>query len=183
MSDRAVTVNVTVEGIPGLDTVVRKARRWDSDAEEYAYADVTLADEIVLQVAGSLMEGRQQEVLRERIAAVTNEEIRAKVRELLTAALEKGFQPTNGYGQPQGPRTTLEELLVAEFHKAMAGKRDSYNNNPGILEKLLREEVGLVFTKELKPVIDQAKKDAKAAVEAHAAKFLADAALSLSTVK
>jgi hypothetical protein len=182
MDGNGITVNVTVEGAPDLDTVVRQARKWDAEDEEYCYADVTLGEEIVSQVAGRLLEGKQQKSLRERIDGIANEEIRAKVRELLVAALEKGFQPTNGYGQPQGPKTTLEELLVAEFHKAMAGKRDSYSNNPGILEKLLREEVSFVFTKELKPVIDQAKKDAKAAVEAHAAAFLAQATLSLKNL-
>jgi hypothetical protein len=177
-----LNVTVTVEGLPTLDTVVRTdTGKYLGPDEGYEYHDVTLGADIVTQATKRLLAGDGAMELRKRIDAITNEEIRTTVRDLIAAQLAKGFRKTNSYGEPIGELTTLAEIIVAEFQSAMKPS-DRYDSKPGLLQKMLQDAVGSSFTRELQPVIEQAKKDARTAVEAKAAEFIAKAALSMKNV-
>lgn len=170
-------VHVTVENTPGLDTVLHeKVRQYDYEAEEWVTAPQTLGDVIVERTVAKLLADPDGKALGKRIAEITDAEIRVAVRDLIAAQLARGFRKTNNYGEPVGEVTTLTDVIVDQFQQAMKGSRElhSYNRTPGILEKLVADAVGYAFTKELAPVIEKAKKDAKAAIEQRGAEMLAE---------
>jgi hypothetical protein len=178
-----LNVTVTVEGLPTLDTVVRTdTGKYLGPDEGYEYHDVTLGADIVAQATKRLLAGEGVGELRKRIDQITNEEIRTTVRDLIAAQLAKGFRKTNSYGEPIGELTTLAEIIVAEFQSAMKGSGTGYNHTPGLLTKMLQDAVSYSFEKELRPEIDKAKKEAVAVVQAKAAQFVANAALSMKNV-
>lgn len=179
----ALEITVTVDGLPGLDTVLYEgAGRHDDDDGWMPGREVTLGDEIVAQATAAVLKDGGAKKLVARVAEITNEEIRTAVRDLIAAQLAKGFRKTNTYGEPVGETTTLTEVLADEFRRALVPSGKGYDRKAGLLEELLRKEIGSAFDKELKTVVDAAKEEARTLVRQRAAEFIASAALSMKGV-
>jgi hypothetical protein len=115
--------------------------------------------------------------LTEQVASIRADLIRERLTPLVEAELARPIQRTDSYGNAQGPSTTLTALVLDEVRSLVSHKRqDTYGAKaPSLLEKIVSEEVGRVFTQEVTEVIKAEKAKAIAAVHASAATIIADA--------
>lgn len=151
---------------------------YDPDSEsEYAGRPITLLDQVVGELADRAYRSEGRE-LRERVAKLRNEEIRAQLAPIVTEAINGPIVKTNGYGEPlrNGETTTLRELIVAEVHKCMRSKPDGYGrNSASLVQTIVAEEVGKAFRAELTDVIKGERDKVIAAVRTQASTIIADA--------
>jgi hypothetical protein len=165
-------LNITITGL-GLDTVVGAA---------YEGA-LTLADMIVAEAARNLAKDKDyQEVyggLRNRVAMVRDDEIRARVKAEIDDAFGVPVVATNQWGEPTGKATTLRALILAEAEKFFTEKRgkDRYNNGPTMTgaERVVAALVAEELTKEMAAAFRVEKERVVAVVREKAAELIAAA--------
>lgn len=142
----------------------------------------SLQDLIVEAAAQQVLAGAREDVggyrkgLRERIAAIQDEHIRAAVLPDIEAALTRAVQPTDHYGQPKGEPVTLHEVIT---EKAMSWLTTPASERYGEsrmtpVERLIKEEVERAFAREVKAALDEAKQQVKDAVQQQGARVLAE---------
>jgi hypothetical protein len=135
---------------------------------------VTVADLIITKAITKLAECSDEwNSLRRRVTDITDDEIRAKVADLIRETLTAGVQPTNTYGEPTGKPTTLRDLIMAQVQSVLALKHDPYDRNPSPLQQVVRAEIHNAFVKELSDAVKGEKAKVVAAVREKAADVIA----------
>lgn len=126
--------------------------------------------EKVLGAKPEWMSGFEQD-----LRTIRNEEIKAQVRPLIEAALGREMVPTDDWGNPQGPRTTLTELITKKVKECLAPKASSrMGGSPSLIESLINTEVERVLRGELQAELLKAKGQVIAAVQEQGSKVLAE---------
>lgn len=144
--------------------------------DEYASSGVRLGDVVASRIADDLKRDDSYLGLRKRVMGIRDEEIRALVRDQVTAALEAPLQQTNHYGEPTGQSTTLRELIMVEATKFFTEKTGDYNSPKfTAAERAIAAAVKDVLTKEITELVAEEKKKVVAAVRSKAGEIIADA--------
>lgn len=163
-------LNITITDL-SLDTVV---------GAEYD-GSLTLADLIVNAAVARLTKDQAYvEVLgrrlRDRIAAIRDEEIRALVKAELEPVMTEPVTPTSQWGESVGKPTTLRALVLKAAEEFFTKRRDEYRQpRTTEAERIVAAEVGAALTKELKDAVAAEKAKVVAAVQAKAAELIATA--------
>ena len=149
--------------------------------DEPARRPVTLGDAVADRIADDLKQTDDYRTLRQRVAEIRLEEIRAQLEPIVRQAIEQPVQQTNRWGDPTGAATTLRDVIIEQAKKVLNEKTgDSYSNNrPTVIEKYVRDAVTAVMKEELAPVIAEEKAKIVAQFRASAANLLADALRSV----
>lgn len=111
--------------------------------------------------------------VEDRIAELVAEKVDARI----TAALEEPRQPTDGYGQPKGEPTTLNEIILqrVDAHlREMTG--DNFRNQARMtrLERLASEAIDRKWDAEVRASIEEASMQVRQKVAARAAEVLTE---------
>lgn len=167
------------------DTVIG-ARPGHSDPGDVpTYDPVSLGDAVVEEIAARLTkeikrdsrEGRYLSAVQEARAAAV-EAVKTEAAAVVREALAEGVQLTDTWGQPQGPRVSLRDLILDEVRKYLAEKppRPGYGDRerPGGFAELLRTAVTDGLRKELADEIKAARAEVAAKVRERAAEILGD---------
>lgn len=101
------------------------------------------------------VEGVIRSALDERLAALTDEVVRPAV----AAALGEGWQKTNDYGDPVGPRVGLKERISEQLLKT-----DSWGNREPWITKFVREAIEHELRGELGRELTKAKETIRGTV-------------------
>lgn len=171
-------INVTVEGVEPIDmaTPIETRTRYDADGDREEY-DVTIGHLVAGKVFAELKKDERWGGIKGRFLEIRDEEIRKAVEPIVAEAIAGPVQQTNLYGEPTGKTTSIRELIVAEASKLLTKSADNYNRGQGetVLQKFVREQIAVAFTKELAAVVAKEKEKVVAAVRAKAADLIADA--------
>lgn len=169
-----MNIDVTVSNVD-MASVVGTHRVHDPE-DGYYQAPMTLGDAVAKEIAEDLKKDKDYPGLARRVKEIRDEEIRALIRPTIEAAIQAPIQKTNTYGEPTGQTTSLTELIVHEAQKYLTTPADQYNRDRGtVLQKMVREEIGAAFKRELAAVIADEKAKVVAAVQAQAAELIAEA--------
>lgn len=107
-----------------------------------------------------------------------NEAVKAEAAALVKRALAEGVQRTNTWGEPQGEKVTLRDLILDEIRKYLDEKppRPGYSERerPGGFVELLRHEVAAGMQRELAEEIKAARAQVAAKVRERAAELIGD---------
>lgn len=169
-----IKVDVQV-GDVDLTTVIGERSRYDHDAEERVAEPVTLGDAVAARITAKLTAEEHYGVLRNKVVAMRDEEIRAQLAPIVATAIESNVQRTNTYGQAVGEPTTLTTLIIDEV-KTYLSRTDGYGDRAtNVLQKTIREAVDKAIRTELAAVIADEKARVVTAVRAKAAELIAQA--------
>lgn len=144
----------------------------DSEGGRYQ----TLADLVAARLVKRVAESSEYPGFRQEVTQIRDEMIRDAIAPLIEQALSEPFRQSNAYGEPNGPATTLREVIVAQARTALtASTGDSYSSDRRpLVRKIVAEEVqkafGSVVADEVKKarelVADQIGEQVAAAVKA-----------------
>lgn len=173
-------INVTVEGLDAVDltTVVGdEIAYYNPDTDETEHRPRTLGDLVAEKLANKIYaetdyNGRldlMKQARAERAAI-----IQEKVEPIIADALTGPIRLTNTFGEPTGPETTLNALIVAEAKKVVGGNRSDHGRGSTLAQRLVADAVGAAFTAELRAVLDTEKAKVVAAVRAKAAELISE---------
>jgi hypothetical protein len=160
-----------------LTSVIGDVREWNEDTESYDTEGQTLGALVADKVAKSIRESQAWPELKKRVAAMRDEEIRARIVPQIERAMAEPIQMTNEYGQPRGDSTTLTELILKEVKDYLARRADTSYRSDGqtVVQKMVADAVDKTIRKELGEVIAEEKAKVVAAVRAKAADLIAQA--------
>lgn len=117
-------------------------------------------------------EGKVDELARQAVRDGIDDAIRARIAEAVDAVLSEGWQQTNNYGEPSGKKLDLKarisELLTTARGDGYSGRK------PALMEEHVQKAVEGFLSKELTPVIDEAKASLKRQLDAKVMKVVAD---------
>lgn len=168
-------INITVENVDLTSVIPGKTRVYDPDTEEYGYTERTVGEAVALHLAEALMRTDEYQSLKKRVLEIRDEEIRERVKPVVEKAISAPIQQTNHYGQPSGPATTLEEVIVKEAQNYL-NKRDGYGDRSvSVVQKFIDAAVEKTIKTELAAVLVEEKAKVVAAVRAKAADLIAQA--------
>lgn len=119
-------------------------------------------DQVIRQTVISTVRKR----LDEAITAVTNEHITTAVKSIM----EEGWQKTNSYGEPTGPKVTLKDR-VSEL---LTSVRDSYSRKSWI-DELVEKHVAAVYERDFKVAIEETRAKFRALLDGKIAASVQDA--------
>lgn len=132
--------------------------------------------------AGALRRAAE-EAVRASVAAV----VEARITPILNDLLEKPLQPTDGFGNPIGQPTSLQEIIRSEALQFLtttvdrdgrAHKGNSYDKNATRLEYTVGQVIRAMFkdgvATEVKSLVEQIKAGTLKAISADVAKAIAD---------
>lgn len=143
---------------------------------DYEGNEVTLADKICKSAVSRLAKDASWNGLTVRVHRIRDEEIRRQVGEIVAEAISADVRRTNSFGEPTGDAKTLREVIVEEARAALTKPVDPYDRGRGtLLQKIIREEIGAAFRKELVEVVAEERAKVVAAVRAQAADLIARA--------
>lgn len=174
-------INVTVDDLDGVDlnTVIGdEIAYYDPESGETERRPRTLGDLVAEKLADKIYAevGYERRVeLSQQASRERTQIIRAKVEPIIERALAGPIRLTNTYGEPTGPETTLNALVIEEAKKAIAGGRNDYGRGDTLAQRVVKDAVGAALTKELAGVLAEEKAKVVAAVRAKAAELIADA--------
>ena len=134
-----------------------------------------LADVICREALRKLAKGPEWDSLKDRVRAITDEEIRNHVTDAIRDALNGEIRRTNMYGEPQGEPTTLRALIGQEATKALGKDSGGYPHRETVLQKLIREQVEAALKAELAEAIKEERAKVVAAVREQAGQLIAEA--------
>ena len=170
-----MNITVNVDSVD-LTSVVGDVRRYDEDSDSYHLEGQTLADLVVEKIAKRVQESDAYPGLKNRVAEIRVEEIRARVAAEVEAVMADPVRQTNHYGEPTGTTTTMRELILAEAKKFLSQPVDAYSRDKGtVLQAWLRQEVEKTIKTELAAVLADEKAKVVAAVRAQASTLIAEA--------
>lgn len=139
----------------------------------YDETDGKIADVVISLVASNLATA-----LKPEIAEAVGERIAASVDEIVREHLETPVPQTDRWGGAVGPPISLRKMIGEQAEKALRNPetRDGYRGQGGrtMVQRVIEDEVGLAFKKELKAVVTEAAAQAKAAVEKSAGEVIAE---------
>lgn len=157
-------VQVEIDNFPGNE--------W-----EMAETITALAAENLLKQTGLKEDSR---LLKERVASITDDEIRGRVVPLIEQSFTRALQPTDGFGHPLGEPVTLDEYITkiaTDFLKAETG---DYNRRETVVKKFIREEVQRQVQGALKAALTAAQAEVTAAVQQEAAAVVASTIMKMA---
>lgn len=167
-----------------VNSVIAQTWERDEEGEIVGERGVRLGDAIVDHLVKAIRNGDGwNDDLKSRIAKIRDEEIRIRVRDELEAALTIPIAATNQFGEKTGAPTTLRQMIFDQAAKALGRSGSRYESDKTLMEKIVSSEVEKALTAEVKPIVDQAKKDVKMNAERIATSILADVALRVSGTK
>lgn len=138
------------------------------DNQDYSYDDGESGDvettapkyrgETIANLVKNVVMERTRRAVDEAVKEVTGEHVRAAV----AAILEEGWQKTNSYGEPTGPKMDLKARIGA----LLVEVQDTYSSNrrPWI-ENIVREQVDKTFAAVFAKEIEGAKAKFRAALD------------------
>src|SRR5882757_8199299 len=153
-------------------TVAEDEGDYDAGAAPYR---VDMRAAIVDAAARQLAGGFDYETKRE-IQNTAQEVIREKVTEAVEKSLATELQQTNSWGEAEGPRQSLRDLIVQQANEYMTPKKDNFSQRrDDPFAKLLQAQVYSVLDKELTALMKDARQKVIDAVAADAAGLIAKA--------
>lgn len=147
---------------------------YNPETDENEFEQASLADHIVLTTSQQLVKVVRKEV-RDRIFKEVSDVMQAEIVDLVRDALDEGVpqkrdQMNRLVGDPV-PLRDLIQTMASDMLTKPTG--DSYSRNrPTALQKMIEEQVGAAFKKELADVVAQAKGAALKAVQDNAASVI-----------
>lgn len=172
-----ITIELTIDLDKHLANHVGYDEEGDPVQGPTTVEDVILgmvADKLVERVTSGIDDYRS--TVRDRVAAIRDEEIRKLVAPAVNEAFEAPIRRTNDYGVPTGPERTLHEEIVTKATEWLT----SYDPNSRYgdrrltrAEALVKEQVDRAMNRELSAAIGSAKAEVIAAVQAKGAEVLA----------
>lgn len=173
-----MNINVTVDGLDAIDlsTVIGdEIAYYNPETEEEEHRPRTLGDLVAEKLADKLWGEMDRYSIAKEILAKQSEVIREKVTPVIERALTGPIRLTNSYGEPSGPETTLNALIVAEAKKVIGGDRKDYGRGDTLVQRVVKDAVGAALNGELGKVVADEKAKVVAAVRAKAADLIAEA--------
>ena len=134
-----------------------------------------IREEVVAALVNSLRDGLRSEI-KQQVAKVFDEELRAYVKELLqsisTSLLDTEYTPVTQYGAKSSP-TTFRNALVEQITAAAVYKKQTYDSDKNAFTKAVDQAVSDAvgqFKTELKKEVDalyvkEVLKEAEAALK------------------
>lgn len=153
MANGTANIEVTVSEIT-LQTVIGTI--YD---DEGPGRPLTVGDRVAEILAEKFAREERWNNLRQRLIAVTDEEIRTRVTPLIEATLTRGFPKPNSYGEPTGVTTSLSETIMGQVKGILTKSSGSYGNNETVLQKMVREAVTAEFSKLINEQVSAVKKE------------------------
>jgi hypothetical protein len=176
-----VRIQVSVDGLDAVDltTVIGdEIAYYDPETGETEHRPRTLGDLVAEKLADKIYSSLTYEARHEMTKRADRERlaiIKAKVEPIIEAAISGPIRLTNSFGEPTGPETTLNALIVDEAKKAIGGGRTDYGRGDTLAQRVIKEAVGAALAKELSAAVAAEKEKVVAAVRAKAADLIADA--------
>lgn len=173
-------INVTVDGLDGIDLTAEVGTvvvYCDPITEETETRPRTLGDLVAEKLADKLFAETGYENRRALIKEANREVtsiIREKAEPVITAALTGPIRLTNTFGEPTGPETTLNALIIDEAKKVVGGNRTDHGRGQTLAQRLVADAVGAAFTGELSKVLADEKTKVVAAMRAKAAELISE---------
>lgn len=121
----------------------------------------------------TLFNAKLAEVVEERVLAMVDKVAEGTVRPLVDEAIAEGWQKTNEYGEPRGPKQTLKERIAAMLTENVS--RGYGSDAQTRAEKIASGIVEDVFRKEFANEIEAAKKKARGLFESKVQERLGEA--------
>jgi hypothetical protein len=150
---------------------------YNPETDEDSFGPSALEDHIVEATAVLLTKSLRKDI-KDMVAVATRDAITAEVETIVRETMGEGVQQTTDWGSPTGAPTPLRELIGKEAEKALKipELRDGYSrsNQKTMVQRIIANEVEKALAAELKGVVDQARKDAVAAVQTQAAAVIAE---------
>jgi hypothetical protein len=161
-----------------LDAMCNPGRYgYDPEADEEVYEGPhSLRDEIVLSTATLLTKSLRGDI-QKQINDAVRERVLAEVTEMVRDGLVNGtLQRTDEWGRTQGDPKPLIDIIRETAIETLEKKNgDTYGRNKEtMLQKLVRDQVTLAFTKELQAEVDRARAEAKKAIHDQAAAVISE---------
>ena len=152
-----MNITVNVDKVT-LDTAVAEIVRYDSEGDEYAAGERTVADIVAEKITALLVKDERWLPLRERVLEIRKDVIREVLLPVVEEAVTGTFQKTNSYGEPVGPQITMRQVIAEEAQKMMTQPADSYNREKGtVLQVMVRQEVQAALGNEIRDAVKQAR--------------------------
>ncbi len=176
-------INVNVDGLDAIDlnTVIGDSvTQYDEDGDAIQGEQLTLGDLVAEKLANKIYAGLDYDG-RYELSKKAGEERVKLIRERLVPQVEEvlsgEIQKTNNYGEPNGQKTTMRELVIAEITRVVNAKGDRYHSseNTPLINRVVTAEVNRVLGTELAEVFKAEKDKVVAAVRAQAAELVAEA--------
>jgi hypothetical protein len=152
----------------------------DNDGDYVGTGPTTLEDVVLGMVADKLAHRAARDAesgypsLRDRVKAIRDEAIRAKVEPAIEEALTAPIRRTNTYGEPVGEETTLRDVIADQVTKQLKVTNARSGFDDSTLTKFIREEVQKALKADLKKELDRAKAAVLSEVQSAGAEVIAD---------
>lgn len=164
-------LQVHVEMDLTLDTAIGESRSGQP---------VTVLDAIVRETSGRLIQALREDLAnwersRDLVRKITSEMVRETLGPIIDEAINGVIQPTNSYGAPTGPATTLRAMVMDEVKRQMKLGQGGSFGDKSVYEKALRSVTADALAKELSTEITVAKKALREAAQKAAAEAIAKA--------
>lgn len=153
------------------------------DPDEDRAGQQTLGTLVAGKIAKAVTADDRWKTFRSEVADIRTAEVRAAISAQVDEALTAPIQPTDNYGEPRGPVTTMREMVAAEVTRFLthpeptgsgynAPKRTALQVAVG---EAVRDVLGREFDTEIRAAIKEEKEKVVAAVRAKGAELLAEA--------
>lgn len=137
-----------------------------------------IANGVTRLVADRILADRDRySAVRKDVEARIAELIAEKVDARITAALEEPRQPTDGYGQPKGEPTTLNEIILkrVDAHlREMTGDTFRGQQRTTRLDRIVSEAIDRKWDAEVRKSIEEASMQVRQKVASRAAEVLTE---------
>lgn len=138
--------------------------RYDEDGDPAGRQ--TFEDAVIEAAAAHLLADSKEtrQSLRDRVARIRDEELRAAIAGEVRAAMDLPIQKTSEWGEPKGEAVTIRELIRLELAQFLSAKprgggyRSSDDKTPRNLEEIVREVTVDAMRKEFDADIRTARK-------------------------
>lgn len=171
-------IQVTV-GPVTLETVIGTQRYYNADEDEWVDKNpITLGDAVAERVFKDIKTSQDPDyrTLKRQVSEVRELMIREILGPIIRDAINKPLQLTNGYGEPTGKMTTLNEMIVTEVGRVLKEPADRHSSSRGtLLQDIVRTVVTDTLKTELAEVVKEQKAAAVTLFRESAAKLLTDA--------
>lgn len=176
MPEMPTTLTLTLDWTP----ILRRAR--ETPDGDWIDEPVTIEEVLLDAAVDRVVDRLDAEIMRglaQRARQIRDEVIREEIEPLIREALSGPIMRTNSYGEPiSGSETTLRDVIMDHARRALTlqpqGSRSTYDLPAAT--KVLREQVDLVVTKEVKAIVDAVKAETYERIRAAAADQIAKAA-------
>lgn len=167
MSDHTFTINIDEDRLVfavANQIAAMHSQEYDEDGEPIATSGRKTIEDRVRQAV--------MKMVRDAVEAEVTKVTEASVKEAVDACLAEGWQKTNNYGEPSGPRMDLKarigELLVKMQDNGYSSSRTN------LVESIIKAQAEAAFKTEFAPVIADAKVKFKALLDGTISATLAE---------